>query len=102
MLHHPTWVEVKLDPNFPLLLKGSRGRVEWCLAENGNKRIIETTIPIRRVDTLIRGCFIVTGTESSMTIDNTTGILLSAGLFLGGVKRVRRFDNLCLSYNLSL
>ena len=100
--HHPTWIEAGLDSNYPHILKGERVKVEWCPAENENKKILEVDIPIGRKGGLIIGCFIVTGTGPTEKIEDTTGILLSAGLFTGGVKKVKRWDRLRVSYNISL
>lgn len=49
----------------------------------------------------VKGCFIVLGTGAVSTIDNTSGVLLSAGLFTGGDKIVANGDTVNVSYTLS-
>jgi hypothetical protein len=50
----------------------------------------------------IKGAFIVLGTGAVSTIDNTSGTLLSAGLFTGGDKVVANLDTVNVSWSLTL
>lgn len=50
----------------------------------------------------IKGCFIIFGTGAVTTIDNTSGTLLSAGLFTGGDKVVANTDTVNVSWSLAL
>jgi hypothetical protein len=49
----------------------------------------------------IKGVFIVTGTGAVSTIDNTSGTLLSGGLFSGGDRAVLNGDTVNVSWTLS-
>ncbi len=51
---------------------------------------------------IIKGCFLVYGSGASSTIDNTSGVLYSAGTFTGGDKTVSNGDTLTVSYSTSL
>lgn len=50
----------------------------------------------------VKGAFIVFGTGAVSTIDNASGVLLSAGLFTGGDRAVLASDTLTISYTLSM
>lgn len=50
----------------------------------------------------IKGCFVIFGTGAVTTIDNTSGTLLSAGLFTGGDKVVANTDTVNVSWSLAL
>lgn len=50
----------------------------------------------------VKGAGIVFGTGAVSTVDNTSGTLLSAGLFTGGDRAVLATDTLTISYTLSL
>ena len=49
----------------------------------------------------IKGVFMVYGTGAVSTIDNTSGTLLSAGLFSGGDRAVLNGDTVNVSWTLS-
>lgn len=51
---------------------------------------------------IIKGCFLVTGTGALSTIDNTAGVLYSAGTFTGGDKTVSNGDTLSVTYTASM
>lgn len=48
-----------------------------------------------------KGCFMIFGAGAVSTIDSTTGVLLSAGLFTGGDKVVSSGDTINASWSLS-
>ena len=50
----------------------------------------------------VKGCFLAYGAGAVSTIDNTSGVLYSAGLFTGGDKAVVNTDTLNVSYTASL
>ena len=102
MFSHPTWVEAGLKNNFPLIRNNLRTKIEWLPADNSYKNIKDVLIPIGKKGGLVRGCFIVTGTGASIKIEDTTGILLSAGLFNYGGRTTKALDYLSVSYSICL
>jgi hypothetical protein len=51
---------------------------------------------------VIKGAFVVTGAGAVSTQDNTSGTLLSAGLFTGGDKTVANADTINVTWSLTL
>jgi hypothetical protein len=49
----------------------------------------------------VKGAFVVYGSGAVSTIDNTSGVLLSAGLFTGGDKTVGIGDTLAVTWSLT-
>ncbi len=49
----------------------------------------------------VKGCFVLFGTGAVTTIDNTSGTLLSAGLFSGGDRALINGDTLNVSWSLA-
>ena len=50
----------------------------------------------------VKGCFLVYGSGAVSTIDNTSGVLFSAGVFTGGDKVVANTDVLNVSYTVTI
>ena len=50
----------------------------------------------------VAGAFINFGSGANATIDNTGGVLFSAGTFVGGQKIVSSSDTLNISYTISM
>jgi hypothetical protein len=92
---HASWLEVGLA-NLPTYL-GTRKTPVFGAAVAGVK---STSTPVVFTMTgagTIAGCFINIG--GSATIDNTTGLLFSAGDFTAGSKTVTSGDTLSVSYD---
>lgn len=94
---HAGWLEVGLA-NAPTYT-GNRKDVTMGSASSGSSVSPSQTFAITSSGT-VSGCFINNG--GSATIDNTTGVLLSAGNFSGGDKVVTSGDSLVVTYTLSV
>lgn len=93
-LQNPTW-------DTPA---GVRGTPTFAAAANGAKAFssaVSFTINSTGPD-VVKGCFLVYGTGALTTIDNTGGVLWSAGLFTGGDKSLSDNDVLNVSYSTDL
>ncbi len=93
---HGTWLEVGLA-NAPTY-SGSRLSVTMGAASGGASVSPAQVFTFTGSGT-VAGCFINNG--GSATIDNTTGILFSAGDFSGGNKIVASTDTLSVTYTLN-
>lgn len=77
---------------------GSRKTAAWAAASGGSKSLSPAaTIQFSGAGT-VKGSFIVT----TSTVDGTTGLLFSAGLFSNGDKAVQNLDTLSCGYSLAL
>lgn len=94
---HAGWLEVGLA-NAPTYT-GPRKAVTMGSAAAGSSVSPTQAFAITGSGT-VAGCFINNG--GSTTIDNTTGILFSAGDFTGGSKTVANLDTLNVVYTLSV
>ena len=90
-----TWLEVGLA-NLPTY-SGNRPTPTFSAAAAGVKATSTPVVFTMTGSGTIAGCFINLG--GSATIDNTTGVLFSAGDFTAGSKTVTSGDTLSVSYS---
>lgn len=101
MASHSGWTEAGTTnaPTFSARVTTNGG---WSAASGGSKALSAAlTFSMTGAGT-VKGCFLVYGTGAVSTILNTSGTLLSAGLFSGGDKTVASGDTLSVSYTLSI
>lgn len=94
---HAGWSEVGLA-NAPTYT-GNRKDVVMGSAGSGSS-VSPTQVFAMTGSGTVAGCFINNG--GSATVDNTTGVLFSAGDFTGGSKTVTSGDTLNVTYTLSV
>jgi len=97
---HATWDEVG-GTNLPTY-SGTRQTPAFSSATNADPSVLTTSAPVVFSMTgsgTVAGAFINVG--GSATIDNTTGILFSAGDFTAGSKTVTTGDTINVTYTLS-
>jgi hypothetical protein len=94
---HAGWSEVGLA-NAPTYT-GNRKAVTMGSASSGSSVSPTQSFAITSSGT-VAGCFINNG--GSATVDNTTGVLFSAGDFTGGSKTVANGDTVNVTYTLSV
>jgi len=97
---HGTWLEVGAT-NAPTY-SGTRKTPAFSAATNANPSVLATSAAVVFSITgsgTVAGAFINVGGSSA--IDNTTGILFSAGDFTAGSKTVSSGDTINVSYTLS-
>lgn len=97
---HATWDEVG-GANLPTY-SGDRKTPSFSSATNADPSVLTTSAPVVFSMTgsgTVAGAFINVG--GSATIDNTTGILFSAGDFTAGSKTVTTGDTINVTYTLS-
>lgn len=100
MASHGGWTEAGAT-NAPTYT-APRKTCAWSAASGGSKALSAAlSFAITGTGT-VKGCFITYGTGAVSTIDNTSGTLLSAGLFSGGDKVVGSGDTLNVSYSLAM
>lgn len=100
MSSHGGWLEAGLA-NAPTYT-APRKTAAWSAASSGSKALSSAlSFAITGTGT-VKGCFLVFGSGAVSTIDNTSGVLYSAGLFTGGDKAVVSTDTLNVSYTASL
>lgn len=100
MASHGGWLEAG-NANAPTYT-APRKTCAWSAASAGAKAMSASlTFAITGTGT-VKGAFIVFGSGAVTTVDNTSGTLLSAGLFSGGDKVVGNGDSVSASYTLSL
>jgi hypothetical protein len=100
MASHGGWTEAGLA-NAPTYT-APRKTCAWSAASAGAKALSAAlSFAITGAGT-IKGAFIVTGPSASATIDTTTGILYSAGVFTGGDRLVANLDTVNVSYTTTL
>lgn len=100
MSSHAGWLEVG-GANAPTYT-APRKTAAWSAASAGSKALSSAlSFAITSAGT-VGGCFLVLGTGALSTIDNTAGVLYSAGAFTGGSKTVANGDTLNVSYTASL
>lgn len=97
---HGGWLEAG-NANAPTYT-APRKTAAWAAAGGGSKALSAAlSFAITGTGT-VKGCFLVYGAGALSTIDNTGGVLYSAGLFTGGDKSVVNTDTLNVSYTASL
>jgi hypothetical protein len=97
---HSTWLEVG-GTNAPTY-SGTRPTPAFSAATNANPSVLSTSAAVIFTMTgsgTVAGAFINIG--GSSTIDNTTGVLFSAGDFTAGSKTVTAGDTINVTYTLS-
>jgi hypothetical protein len=97
---HSTWLEVG-NTNAPTY-SGTRKTPAFSAATSANPSVLATSAAVVFSITgsgTVAGAFINVGGSSA--IDNTTGILFSAGDFTAGSKTVSSGDTINVSYTLS-
>lgn len=99
MASHSGWLEAG-NANAPTYT-APRKTVAFSAASGGTKSSSSASSFAITGTGTVKGAFIVLGTGAVSTIDNTSGVLLSAGLFSGGDKAVGNGDTLNASYSLS-
>jgi hypothetical protein len=100
MSSHSGWTEAGIA-NAPTYTS-PRKTCAWSAAAAGAKALSAAlTFAITSTGTL-KGAFIVFGSGAVSTIDNTSGTLLSAGLFSGGDRAVVNGDTINVSYTMTL
>jgi len=100
MTAHGGWLEAGLAN--PPTYTAPRGTVAFSAAAGGVKA---TSVAVNFTFTgtgTVKGAFLVFGAGAVSTIDSTTGILFSAGLFLTGDRAVFGGDQLNVSWQLSM
>lgn len=101
MASHAGWKEAGSGVNYPLY-NGTRKTCAWSAASGGSKALSSAlSFVIETTGGTVKGVFIVFGTGAVATIGDTSGTLLSAGLFTGGDKAVTPGDTLQVSYSMS-
>lgn len=100
MASHAGWLEAG-NANAPTYTS-PRKTAAWNSASAGSKALSSSlSFAITGTGT-IKGAFLVAGSGAVTTIDNTSGTLISAGLFSGGDRAVLNGDTVNVSYSLSL
>lgn len=100
MSSHSGWLEVGAT-NAPTYTS-PRKTCAWSAASGGSKALSSALSFSITSSGTVGGCFIVLSTGAVSTIDNTSGVLYSAGAFTGGSKTVSNGDTLSVSYAASL
>ena len=96
MSSHAGWLEAG-GANAPTY-SGSRKTVAFNAASSGSKAASAAASFAITGSGTVKGGFLVLGSGASATVDNTGGVLYSAGLFSGGDRAVTNGDTLNVSY----
>lgn len=100
MTSHAGWTEAG-NANAPTYT-APRPTCAWSPAANGGKALSAALTFAMTGAGTIKGSFIVFGTGALSTIDDTNGVLWSAGLFSSGDKIVGNGDTVNVSYSVSM
>jgi hypothetical protein len=96
------WKEAGSGSNFPLYTTPRKTCV-FSAASGGSKALSAAlSFSIITIGGTVKGAFVVFGSGASSTIANTSGNLLSAGLFSGGDRAVLPGDTINVSWSLTL
>lgn len=96
MSSHATWTEAG-TANAPTYT-GPRKTVAWSAASGKSKSPSSAPVFAITGTGTAKGVFLVLGTGALSTIDNTAGVLYSAGLFSGGDQAVVNTNTLTVTY----
>lgn len=96
---HSGWLEAG-NANAPTYTS-PRKTAAWSAASAGAKALSAALAFAITGTGTVKGAFLVYGTGALSTIDNTAGVLMSAGVFSGGDKIVANLDTLNVSYSLT-
>lgn len=100
MSSHAGWLEAG-NANAPTY-SGTRKTAAWAAASSGSKSLSAALSYVFTGAGTVKGAFLALGSGALATIDSTSGVLYSAGLFAGGDKVVGSGDTLNVSYTASL
>lgn len=100
MASHAGWLEAG-NAHAPTYT-GSRPTCAFSAASAGTKSLSSVTSYTMSGGGTVKGCFVVYGSGAVNTVDNTSGTLLSIGLFSGGDRLVQSGDIITVNYSLSL
>ena len=100
MASHAGWTEAGLA-NAPTYT-APRKTAAWAAASGRSKALSAALAFVFTGGGTVKGCFLVYGTGAVSTIDNTSGVLYSGGLFTGGDKVVVSTDTLNVTYSSSM
>lgn len=99
MSSHAGWTEAGAT-NAPTYT-APRKTCAWSAASAGSKALSAALNFAFTGSGTVKGAFLAYGTGAVSTIDNTSGTLLSAGLFSGGDRAVISGDQLNVSYSMA-
>jgi hypothetical protein len=99
MSSHAGWLEAG-NAHAPTYTS-PRPTVSWTAAAGGSKSSSLVAFGITGTG-VVNGCFLVYGSGAVNTIDNTGGILYSAGLFTNGAQSVNNGNSLNIQYATAL
>lgn len=100
MSSHAGWIESggTAQPTYT----SPRKTCAWTAASGGAMHLSSALVFAMTGTGTVAGCFLTFGTGAVSTIDNTSGVLFSAGQFVGGNKIVASGDSLNVSYTVSM
>ena len=101
MASHAGWTEVG-STNAPTFSARITTNGDWNVASGGSKALGTALSFAMTSGGTLKGAFLVYGTGAVSTLMNTSGTLLSAGLFSGGDRVVLNGDTVNVSYSLAL
>ena len=97
MASHGTWTEAGTT-NAPTYT-GPRKTISWSAAASKSKSPSSAPVFAITGTGTAKGVFLVYGSGAVSTIDNTSGVLYSAGLFTGGDQAVVNTNTLTITYS---
>jgi hypothetical protein len=100
MASHPGWTEAGTT-NAPTY-SGNRPTCVWAAASAGAKALSAALSFSITGGGTIKGSFLVGGAGASNAVMNTSGVLVSSGLFTGGDRAVLNGDTVNVSWSISI